>query len=319
MEWMSPSDASFLHIEGPNNPMHIGGLSIFEGPAPPFERLEEMVLTKLDQVPRYRQKVRFVPLSLGRPVWVEDPHFNLAYHLRHSALPGPGDMSVMRRTAARIFAQHLDRRKPLWEIWMIEGLSESRWALLSKVHHCMVDGVSATDLMTVMFDDSPPAERRQAWEPAPETTGAELALRTLAHQATDPSEQVRILRAALRRPRASLSQARDLVRGMTSAAGLLRPLGQSSLTGPIGPHRTWSCAQVRLSDVKTVRGALGGTVNDVVLTLVSGGLRDLLQARGEQVEDRSIRALVPVSVRRPDERGTYNNRVSAMFAQLPVG
>ena len=195
MEWMSPSDASFLHIEGPNNPMHIGGLSIFEGPAPPFERLEEMVLTKLDQVPRYRQKVRFVPLSLGRPVWVEDPHFNLAYHLRHSALPGPGDMSVMRRTAARIFAQHLDRRKPLWEIWMIEGLSESRWALLSKVHHCMVDGVSATDLMTVMFDDSPPAERRQAWEPAPEPTGAELALRTLAHQATDPSEQVKAKKA----------------------------------------------------------------------------------------------------------------------------
>ena len=155
MEWMSPMDASFLHIEGPNNPMHIGGVSIFEGPAPPFERLEEMVSGKLDAVPRYRQKVRFVPLSIARPVWVDDPHFNLSYHVRHTALPAPGSDEILRRTAARLFAQRLDRRKPLWEIWMVEGLSDKRWALLSKVHHCMVDGVSATDLMTVMFDDSP--------------------------------------------------------------------------------------------------------------------------------------------------------------------
>src|SRR3984957_16399200 len=139
MESMSPMDASFLHIEGPNNPMHIGGLSIFEGPAPPLERPGEMGFTRLDAVPRYRQKVRFVPLGLGRPVWVDDPHFNLAYHVRHSALPTPGTDAIMRRTAARIFAHQLDRRKPLWEIWMIEGLSQNRWALLSKVHHCMVD------------------------------------------------------------------------------------------------------------------------------------------------------------------------------------
>ena len=176
MEWMSPTDASFLHIEGPNTPMHIGAVSIFEGPAPPFVRLEEMVLSKLDAVPRYRQKVRFVPLALGRPVWVDDPHFNLGYHLRHSALPAPGTEEVLRRTAARIFAQHLDRRKPLWEIWMVEGLSDNRWALLSKVHHCMVDGVSATDLMTVMFDDSPPQPPEEGWQPAPEPTSAGLVL-----------------------------------------------------------------------------------------------------------------------------------------------
>src|SRR6188508_1721433 len=133
MDWMSPMDASFLHLEGPTNPMHIGGVSIFEGPAPPFEQLEEMVAGKLGLVPRYRQKVRFIPLALGRPVWVDDPHFNLAYHLRHSALPPPGSDEILRRTAARIVAQHLDRRKPLWEIWMVEGLSKNRWALLSKV------------------------------------------------------------------------------------------------------------------------------------------------------------------------------------------
>src|SRR6202035_2080653 len=195
MDWMSPMDASFLHLEGPMNPMHIGGVSIFEGPAPPFERLEEMVAGKLGLVPRYRQKVRFVPFGLGRPVWVDDPHFNLSYHLRHSALPSPGTEEVLRRTAARIFPQHLDRRKPLWEIWMIEGLSQNRWALLSKVHHCMVDGVSATDLMTVMFDDSRPSPPERPWQPAREPSGAELALRALLRQAWNPSEQIRVVRA----------------------------------------------------------------------------------------------------------------------------
>jgi diacylglycerol O-acyltransferase len=319
MEWMSPQDASFLHIEGPNNPMHIGGVSIFEGPAPPFERLEKMVASKLDAVPRYRQKVRFVPLALGRPVWVDDPNFNLGYHLRHSALPGSGTEDVLRRTAARIFAQHLDRRKPLWEIWMIEGLSENRWALLSKVHHCMVDGVSSTDLMTVMFDDSPPQPPEQDWQPAPEPSNAELVVRSLTHQAANPAEQLRMLRDAASRPRASLAQAQTLVRGVSSAAGLLRPQGSSSLTGSIGPHRTWSTAYVHLSDVKVIRSALGGTVNDVVLTIVTGGLRDLLQSRGENVEGRGVRVLVPVSVRRPGDRGVYNNQVSAMLPTLPVG
>src|SRR5947209_7448913 len=142
MDWMSPMDASFLHIEGPNNPMHIGGLSLFEGPAPPFERLEEMVAAKLDAVPRYRQKVRMVPLGLGRPVWVEDPHFQLGYHLRHTALPSPGTEEILRTTAARVFAQHLDRTKPLWEIWMIEGRRDNRWPLLSKVSQSMIAGGS---------------------------------------------------------------------------------------------------------------------------------------------------------------------------------
>jgi diacylglycerol O-acyltransferase len=318
MDWMRPMDASFLHLEGPMNPMHLGGVSIFGGPAPPFERLEEMVAGKLGLVPRYRQKVRFIPLGLGRPVWVDDPHFNLSDHLRHSALPPPGSDEQLRRTAARIFAQRLDRTKPLWEIWMLEGLAESRWALLSKVHHCMVDGVSATDLMAVMFGDDPEAEV-DPWLPAPEPSGSELVLRTITHRSLNPSEQLRTLRAATRAPRASLTQARDLLRGMTSAARVVRPVGGSSLTGPVGPHRTWSWGHVRLSDVKSVRAMLGGTVNDVVLTIVSGGLRDLLEARGESLANRTIRTLVPVSVRRSGERGTYNNRVSAMLAELPVG
>jgi diacylglycerol O-acyltransferase / wax synthase len=319
MDWMSPMDASFLHIEGPNNPMHIGGVSIFEGPAPPFERLEQMVASKLDAVPRYRQKVRFVPLGLGRPVWVEDPHFNLGYHLRHTGLPAPGSDAILRTTAARIFAQHLDRTKPLWEIWMVEGLSNNRWALLSKVHHSMVDGVSATDLMTVMFDDAPITAPDEPWQPVPEPSGAQLVARSLTRQTLNPSEQVRVVRAAVRRPRATAGQALDLVRGTLSSVGLLRPLPRSSLTGSIGPHRKWSTAYVHLSDVKTIRAKQGGTVNDVVLTFVTGGLRELLLARGESIDGRSVRALIPVSVRHPGERGVYNNRVSAMFAELPVG
>ncbi|HLJ03300.1 MAG TPA: wax ester/triacylglycerol synthase family O-acyltransferase [Solirubrobacteraceae bacterium] len=319
MDSMSSMDASFLHIEGSNNPMHIGGASIFEGPAPPFERLHEMVAAKLDLVPRYRQKVRFVPFGLGRPVWVEDPYFNLAYHLRHTALPAPGTEEILRRTAARIFAQHLDRGKPLWEVWMIEGLSENRWALLSKVHHCMVDGVSATDLMTVMFDDSPRAAAAQTWHPAPEPTSVQLVARSVTRQLLNPAEPLSAVRDAAARPRAALTGIRDIARGITSAAGLLRPLGSSSLTGPVGPHRIWSWRRVELSDVKAVRAALGGTVNDVVLSIVAGGLRELLQGRGEPVDGRSIRALVPVSVRRPGEKGVYNNQVSGMFAQLPVG
>jgi diacylglycerol O-acyltransferase len=316
---MSPMDASFLHIEGPMTPMHIGGVSIFEGPAPPFERLEEMVSRKLGRVPRYRQKVRFIPFELGRPVWVDDPHFNLPYHLRHSALPKPGSDEQLRATAARIFAQRLDRDKPLWEIWMIEGLRGNRWALLSKVHHCMVDGVSATDLMTIMFEDGSSPADAAPWQPAPEPSDVELLLRTLTRRTLNPSEQLRSVRAAMRAPRTSLAGALDVARGVVSAARVLRPSGGTSLVGPVGPHRSWSTAHVRLSDVKAVRAALGGTVNDVVLAVVSGGLRDLLEERGEDVHERTVRALVPVSVRKASERGTYNNRVSAMFAELPVG
>jgi diacylglycerol O-acyltransferase len=320
VEPMSSLDASFLHMEDRNKHMHIGGVSIFEGPPPAFERLEEMVAGKLGLVPRYRQKVRFVPLGLGTPVWVDDPHFNLGYHLRHTAVPAPGTEEQLRKLAARLFSQQLDRGKPLWELWMVEGLSESRWALLSKVHHCMVDGVAATDLMSVMFDDRTEAEPDGGrWHPAPEPRGAELVLRTVTRRTFDPREQLRTLRDAARRPGESLRAARELGGAMVAAGRSARPASSSSLTGPIGPHRSWSWARVRLSDVKRVRSELGGTVNDVVLTIVSQGFRDLLESRGELVDGREVRTMVPVSVRRPGEKGTYNNRVSGVIASLPVG
>src|SRR5947209_4404855 len=184
MEAMSALDASFLHIEDRNRPMHIGGVSIFAGPPPPFDRVAEMVAGKLGLVPRYRQKVRFVPLALGGPVWVDDPHFNLGYHVRHTAVPAPGSEEQLRRTASRVFSQHLDRSKPLWEMWMVEGLDEGRWALLSKVHHCMVDGVAATDLMSLMFSDSTARSRGRAWSAAPEPSGLEILIRTVVRRAS---------------------------------------------------------------------------------------------------------------------------------------
>jgi WS/DGAT/MGAT family acyltransferase len=319
MEWMSPLDSSFLHIENDTTPMHIGGVSIFEGPPPPFEELRAMVAGKLELVPRYRQRVRAVPLAVSSPAWIDDPHFSLDYHMRHTAIPAPGTEKQLRQMASRVFSQHLDRDKPLWELWVVEGMGDGRWALLSKVHHCMVDGVAATDLMSVMFSDMPARPRAGAWSPGPEPSGLEVLIASLARRAS-PAGQLEALRRALGTPLGTLRSLAEIARATASAGRSLRPVAASSLTGPIGPHRRWSWAKTRLSDVKSVRSGLGGTVNDVVLTLITGGFRELLQSRGEKLaEDRVVRTMVPVSVRRRGEKGVYNNRVSAVFAGLPVG
>jgi WS/DGAT/MGAT family acyltransferase len=322
MEWMSSIDSSFLHIENDVTPMHIGGVSLFEGPPPAFADLKEMVAGKLDLVPRYRQKVRFMPLGAGVPAWVDDPHFSLDYHVRHTAVPRPGSEQQLRQMAARIFSQHLDRNKPLWEMWSVEGLADGRWALLSKVHHCMVDGVAATDLMSVMFSDETanrPSHRPRPFSPPPEPSSVELLARTIAHKVS-PAGQAQSLRRAIVAPGETLKTVVETARAAVAASSRMAPVASSSLTGPIGPHRRWSWADVRLTDVKTVRAALGGTVNDVVLTIITNGFRELLESREEHPErDAVVRTMVPVSVRRRGERGVYNNRVSAVFARLPVG
>jgi WS/DGAT/MGAT family acyltransferase len=319
MNRMSAQDASFLHIESDASPMHVGGVSIFEGPPPPFEDVVRMVEAKLPLVPRYRQVVRFVPLSLARPVWVDDPHFNLGYHLRRTALPDPGGEPELRVLVGRVMSQNLDRAKPLWEIWVVEGLGEGRWALLSKVHHCMVDGIAGTDLLTVLLDKerNPARPSVQRWVPEPAPSAARLLADALAERAANPFAATESLLGSLRTPRQFAGLLEDTARGLIGFAGVATP-ASSSLNGQLSPHRRWGWARGRLADVQLVRRALGGTVNDVVLAAITGGFRELLQARGESV-DRVLRTLVPVSVRRPGERGTYNNRVSAMFAELPVG
>jgi WS/DGAT/MGAT family acyltransferase len=318
---MSPLDASFLHIEDGRSHMHIGSVAIFEGPPPAYEAFRDMVAGKLPLVPRYRQKVRFVPFQLGRPLWVDDPHFNAGYHLRHTALPRPGGDDQLRNLVGRLMAQQLDRSKPLWEMWMVEGLDDDHWAIVSKVHHCLVDGVSGTDLLAVVLDAEPEPARPAPdnWKPEPEPSDVRLVAEALGDLVASPYEQFRALRATARGWRQLASMAGDVVRGATSFAGVVRPTVPSTLNGPIGPHRRWDWARTTLADVKTVRKGLGGTVNDVVLTVLTKGFRDFLLGRGESVDDRVVRTLVPVSVRAESERGTYNNRVSGMIAELPVG
>jgi len=323
---LSPLDASFLHIEDSVSHMHIASVAVLEGPIPPFRDVVDLVRSKLPLVPRYRQVVRFVPLDLGRPVWADDPHFDIDYHIRHTALPAPGGEGELRKLVGRVMSQPLDRTRPLWEIWVVEGLDGGQWAMLCKTHHAMVDGVAGTDLMAVIMDLSPtapPAEPDQ-WEPRPSPTGAGLAAEAVVDLLRSPYEQFRAVRASTRVPRQALHQAVEIARGLSAMAGLVRPTPVSSLNGPIGPHRRYGWASTSVDDIKAVRKSLGGTFNDVVLAAITHGFRSLLLSRGESV-DRVVRTLVPVSVRPRDLSGravgdgTFENKVSAMFAELPVG
>ena len=320
MQRLSPQDASFLHLEDAVSHMHIGAVAVLEGPSPGYEALSRMVWAHLPSVPRYRQRVHFVPVALGRPVWVDDPHFNLGYHLRRTALPPPGGDGELRSLVGRVMSQQLDRGKPLWEMWIVDGLSEGRWALIAKMHHCMVDGVSGAELLAVILDTErdPKLPAPEDWHPERQPLGAELAIQALAERAVSPYEQLRSVRYAVRSPGRVARTAAATARGLWSMTGVVPPPPRSSLNGPIGPHRRWAWARAQLSDVKRVRDAFGGTVNDVVLTVIAGGFRTLLAGREESTQ-RDVRTLVPVSVRSDGEHGEYNNRVSAIFANLPVG
>jgi diacylglycerol O-acyltransferase / wax synthase len=321
MDPLSAQDSSFLEIEDEVSHMHIGSVGIFEGPPPSQDEFRAGVAGKLDLVPRYRQKVRYPPLRVGPPVWIDDRHFNLDYHLRRTALASPGGEDELRAMVGRVMSQQLDRTKPLWEIWTADGLGDGRWALVSKVHHCMVDGVSATDLLSVMLDAerNPSREPPKPWTAAPEPSALEMVVQPLARRLKSPLGAISAANEFVRGPRRYVELAIDTVRGTAAMRGLLRPTRPSSLNGPIGPHRRWDWAHAQLSDVKEVRAALGGTINDVVLAVISRGFRDLLLSRGENPAARTVRTLVPVSVRREGEQGTYNNRVSAIFAELPIG
>ena len=323
---MSPLDASFLHIEDDVSPMHVGTIAIFEGPPPVFDDLVEMMRGKLPLIPRYRQVVRFVPLELGRPMWVDDPHFNIEYHVRHTALPAPGGEGELRKLVGRVMAQALDRGKPLWELWVVEGLEDDHWAILGKTHHCMVDGVSGTDLLSVIMDLSPEISPPvpDDWTPRPAPNNAEMVGTAVLDMARDPYEQLRAMRASLRAPKQALAEVADVVKAVSSASGVVRATPESTLNGPIGPHRRYAWATSTVDEVKQVRKAVGGTFNDVVMAAITSGFRDLLLSRGESV-DRVVRTLVPVSVRPRDESGkavgdgTFENKVSGMIAELPVG
>ncbi|HEY5142919.1 MAG TPA: wax ester/triacylglycerol synthase family O-acyltransferase [Solirubrobacteraceae bacterium] len=316
-------DASFLVQEGPASHMHVGAVAIFEGPAAPFDDFLDQIRERLHLVPRYRQKLSFPPIESGRPVWVDDPSFNLEYHVRQTALPRPGSEEQLFNLTSRIFSQQLDRSKPLWEIWLIEGLDEGRWALVTKTHHAVIDGISGVDLATVLFDLSPegtviehPAE---AWEPAAEPTTAELVASGAVGVARTVVDGVRRLTSLAARPSEVLAEVREGLEGVGEIAWAgLNPAPETPLNVEIGPHRRLRVVRADLADFKLVKNALGGTVNDVVLTVVSGALRDWLRSRGVRTEGLELRALVPVSIRAQHEHHELGNRIAAMRGPLPV-
>jgi diacylglycerol O-acyltransferase len=319
-ERLTVLDEMFLHLEGPNTHMHVGGVTIFEGDPPDYSEVLGMIDSRLTLVPRFRQKLATVPFGLGRPVWVDDPHFNLAYHVRHTALPSPGDEAQLNLLVCRIMSQQLDRTKPLWEIWFVEGLAGNRFALVSKTHHCVVDGISGADIMSVILDftPEPPPIESKSWHAAPEPSQDQLLVDAVRERLTSPAELARSVQSA----------ASDPGKLPGRVAGGLRALGEwfggtfaappSSLNQPIGPHRRFETVLIQLEDLKRIKNALGGTVNDVVLSVVSGGLRSLLHARGENVDNIELRAMVPISVRARFERGALGNRIANMWIALPI-
>jgi diacylglycerol O-acyltransferase len=271
---MSPTDAGFYYAETENTPMHVGSVAVFDGPAPSYGDLVRLLLGKIPQVPRYRQRVRSVPLQLGRPLWVDDEHFQILYHVRHTAVPRPGGPEQLRNLAGRVLGQRLDLTKPLWEVWLVEGLEHGRWALISKVHHCMVDGVAGTDLMQLIFDLDPDASHPPPpgdWSPAQPPSTADLVLSGMQDLVAEPAR----LLAAAARP-GTVTAAPELLRrvaiavrtGLPTLARQAVTPAARSLNGSIGPHRRWAWTETTLDDVKRVRAALGGTVNDVVLTAI---------------------------------------------------
>ncbi|MCW2741569.1 MAG: putative Acyltransferase [Blastococcus sp.] len=325
MDRMSALDAGFFFAESENTPMHVGSVAVFEGPAPTYGDVVRLLLSKLPQVPRYRQRVRPVPMQLGRPLWVDDPHFQILYHVRHTAVPGPGSDEQLRNLAGRVLGQRLDMAKPLWELWLVEGLADNRWAIISKVHHCMVDGVAGSDLMQLMFDLDPDAthEAPKDWTPRRAPSGPALAVGALTEAVAHPLRQLSSMPSmgnAVQAAKALADSGRTAAATVPSLAKqAIKPTARS-LNGPIGPHRRWAWTEGRFEEFKAVRTAMGGTVNDVVLTAITAGFRDLLKGRGELSSEKLVvRSMVPVSVRRADQKGAMNNQVSAVFVDLPVG
>lgn len=320
MEHLTPLDDVFVVLERDNLPMHIGGLLIFEGPAPNYQEFLRFLDARLDQIPRYRQVISRVPLSLGPPAWLDDQHFHLPYHARQTSLPSPGTDEQLRTLTSRILSLRIDMDRSPWELWLIEGLQGGRFAIVDKVHHAMVDGLSGAELLEVLLDPRPdaPAEGDSRWSPKPWPSYPARFASSLEASIRQPAKRLREIGAYLALPR-------DAARAMaTTAIGTVR-FGQQMahaeehLLGRPGTHRRWAWAEGDLNDVKAIKNRYGGTVNDVILTAIAGGFRNYLLGRGvELARTDFVRSMVPVSTRPPDApKG--GNEVAVLFTDLPVG
>src|SRR6478672_5749416 len=322
LDRLTAVDASFLTNESSSSHMHVGAILIFEGPPPKYVDLVEHVRSRLKLVPRFRQKLVVPPLEAGRPLWADDVNFNLTYHLRHTALPDPGGVDELKRLAGRIFSQQLDRSKPLWELWLVQGLERDRFAILTKTHHAMVDGISGVDIGTVLFDLEPvpdPSPVVDDWKPRPEPSTSAMVTRAAREVAATPLKLAGRAAEAVRSPESTVKRVAESLEGLGEVVGAFAdPAPDVPLNQPIGPHRRFVWARSELATFKQIKNVLGGTVNDVVLAVVTGALRDWLHGRGIRTEGLELRALVPVSIRSEDERGDLGNRIALMRGPLPV-
>lgn len=324
---LSAQDNSFLQMETSSLPMHVASTQIFDaGPlATPeggidVESISRFTNSVLHRIPRYRQKLAWTPLE-NSPVWVDDPDFRIDYHIRHTALPRPGSDAQLRRLASRIQAQPLDRSRPLWEIWVVEGLDGGRFALVSKIHHCMIDGSSGVDISQILQSTTPDRTIHEPpiYVPRPAPSGTELYASAWRRRISAPTRALR----SFREFRESTEQFSEELRVRASAIGSslatqTRPASETPLNGHLGPHRSFDWLDLPLDEVKAVRRGLDCTVNDTVLTVLTGAFRSYLQHRGVQVQGLDFRAQTPVSVRSEKERGQMGNRVSAWLVPLPV-
>ncbi len=327
-ERLNALDASFLGIEDDSCHMHVGAVMIFD--AEPLrtstggidiDRIRRHIHSRLHLVPRFRQRLAYIPYE-RIPIWVDEDRFRLAYHVRHTALPQPGDERTLKRLVGRIMSQPLDRKRPLWEIWVVEGLHDrGSFALISKTHHCMIDGISGADLMSVILEPyvSAGTEAPQPWEPRPQPGDARLVLDQIRRRAAQPAEALNAVYEALRHPEETLREVTDAANAIVqTVAPALSPVSETPINVNVGPHRRFDWTDMKVHDLREVKALLGGTLNDVVLATVSGALRTFFIQRGLDPDELEIRALVPVSVRTQDERGRLGNRVAEMTVPLPV-
>lgn len=325
---LTPLDASFLHLETPRTHMHIGGVAIFE-PSPLgtgralYDGLAAAIAPRLDLMPRYRQKLAFVPLSLDTPVWVDDPDFDMSNHLLRAALPKPGGDRELQDLIGRVFSRQLDRRRPLWEIYIVEGLPNGRWALLTKSHHAMVDGISNLELATILLDIDPkPAAQSfgvSRWEARESPSGLGLLIDSLRQRVTRPARVLSAARAVAGQPGRLADALRDTASGLASMAEHMGA-PSSAINGKTGPSRAYSYSRFPLDDFRMVKTVFGGTINDIVLAVVAGGLRHFLIARGIDPDDeeQALQALCPVSIRDSSERTALGNRLAMLLVRLPI-
>lgn len=328
-ERLSFLDSSFLALESPTTYMHVAGVSIFEGGelrrddgGVDIERIRSFIGSRLHLVPRYRQRLAWIPIEKN-PVWIDDEHFNLEYHVRHTALPKPGTETQLKELFGRILGRQLDRAKPLWEMWIVEGCEKDRFALIFKIHHCMLDGISGVDLMAVLLGFAPSSqiEPGPPFEPRPAPKGAQLLVDETLRRLTRTAKAAVSVPKMIEHGRTVVEElghrASAVAHSLTS--GWLSAASRTPLNQPVGPNRRFDWLTLPLDDFKTIKNTLDGTVNDAVLAVASGAIRRfLINERAFDVTGVEFRAMVPVSVRAQDQRGTMGNRVAMWLIPLPI-